>query len=242
MRFSNFFAKAAVSSSAPPLPRGLIRQILLQHRVCIGSRVLDVGCGRGELVRFFDRLGLEAAGLEESAVAVEAAARSAPHLEFRQLAFGGTPDFLEQQFDLILVRSHSLLSDNLLSTSARRATAELLSCLRPGGSLVFLIPARYDTANRLKGHEPSCLRKHLACFSGEIVTAEFPAGERRLASLRLVFRRPARPRYRSISLCLPPTGVESGEWLSLSLRSASGPACCQWADRPVELSPALRAA
>ena len=51
--------------SSVPLPRAVVRHLLFAHQIGLGSRVLDVGCGHGELVHFLDDLGMDAVGLDE---------------------------------------------------------------------------------------------------------------------------------------------------------------------------------
>ena len=49
------------------VPRAVLRHLLFAHQIGLGSRVLDVGCGHGDLVHVLDDLGLDASGLDESA-------------------------------------------------------------------------------------------------------------------------------------------------------------------------------
>ena len=64
--------------STTPLPRAVVRHLLFSHQIGMGSRVLVVGCGHGELVHFFDDLGMDAAGLDESPENVSWAAEHEP--------------------------------------------------------------------------------------------------------------------------------------------------------------------
>ena len=54
---------SAIRLARTGLPRRVLRHLIFGHDVGVGSRVLDIGCGGGELVRFFDELGIKAAGI-----------------------------------------------------------------------------------------------------------------------------------------------------------------------------------
>src|SRR6516164_2673727 len=88
----------------PGIPRRLLRQLLRIGKISVGSRVLDAGCGRGELTRFLAELAIEASGLDESAERIAAARTAAEHLDYAcGRAAAGVP-FPERRFDAVLAR------------------------------------------------------------------------------------------------------------------------------------------
>ena len=67
-------------SVAPGLPLRVLRHLIVKHDVPIGSRVLDVGCGRGQLVQFLYELGFDVTGIDG---VVHAAHWNRPRAAFR---------------------------------------------------------------------------------------------------------------------------------------------------------------
>ncbi len=62
----------------PGLPRRLLRHIFEGCPIGVGSRVLDVGCGSGELLRFLYQLCLDVSGLDDSQENVRASRSISP--------------------------------------------------------------------------------------------------------------------------------------------------------------------
>ncbi|MDA1016777.1 MAG: hypothetical protein O3A00_20255 [Planctomycetota bacterium] len=88
----------------PNLPKHIVRNILFSNGLGIGSRILDVGCGDGQLVRFLRRLGLDAEGFDDELGSVVTAEESAP-----QATFHSDVDSMAdvEPFDCIVVRRQS---------------------------------------------------------------------------------------------------------------------------------------
>lgn len=100
-----------------------------------GARTLDVGCGEGSiLAALAQRFGLDAAGLDLSVHAVEAAARAHPELVW----------IVANGDRRLPVRDGAL--DLVLSVTARRSPAEFARVLRPGGRLLLALPGADDLA------------------------------------------------------------------------------------------------
>jgi 2-polyprenyl-3-methyl-5-hydroxy-6-metoxy-1,4-benzoquinol methylase len=99
-------------------------------------RVLDAGCGAGDLVALLARDGHEAAGLDVSVEAVERAVARHPGLTFLRHSVEDTPWPVEgESFDVVVsfdVIEHLLRPRRLLE-GARGA-------LRPGGALALTTP------------------------------------------------------------------------------------------------------
>lgn len=149
----------------PPYPRRLLRELLFRNHISLGARILDAGCGRGELVRYLASLGFEPTGLDESEAEVELAREQNPDLEF---FVGGVPrEQFERRtpgYDLIFARSFSAWSASVFSRQAFLTTASLLSCLQPRGLLIFLCSTHPGTERQ---HDILCFARHLAQFPGE---------------------------------------------------------------------------
>jgi cyclopropane fatty-acyl-phospholipid synthase-like methyltransferase len=67
------------------IPRRVLARLVTSAGIGIGSSVLDVGCGAGELVLYFDSLGIHSVGIDESAANVMKARRNVPHCDFYAL-------------------------------------------------------------------------------------------------------------------------------------------------------------
>ena len=96
------------------------------------KRVLDIGCGRGDLAAWFTRRGWDVKGLDISAVAVQAATELGVDAIESTIANAPWPN---GTFDVVIV-NHTLehLDDPL---DALRRCEELL---RPGGRLIVAVP------------------------------------------------------------------------------------------------------
>ncbi|MEX2195797.1 MAG: class I SAM-dependent methyltransferase [Thermoleophilaceae bacterium] len=107
------------------------------------GRVLDVGCGRGDLAAAFARRGFEACGIEPSESAVEAA--RALGVDARQGTIEEAP-WEAGSFDSV-VFNHSL--EHVPDPVGALARAQAL--LRPGGRLAVVVPDWGSRQRRLFG-------------------------------------------------------------------------------------------
>jgi SAM-dependent methyltransferase len=147
------------------LPRKVLKHLFVAHRIPIGGRFLDVGCGSSELVRFARQLGLDADGLVCAAgQTMPAADQRHPDVHHVDSFRHGVP-VAQRSIDLILVRDLELYLGPLNQSPALDITAHLLACVRPGGHLVLLLPDADDTAER---HVDACFVRHLAAFPGSV--------------------------------------------------------------------------
>jgi ubiquinone/menaquinone biosynthesis C-methylase UbiE len=99
-----------------------------------GSRVIDVGCGQGPLVKLLADLGCRVTGVDPSAVALEAARKRWPDLDLVQIEDSRLP-FDDSSFDVATcthVLEHVLDTQTLLS--------EIRRVLAPRGLLLLTVP------------------------------------------------------------------------------------------------------
>lgn len=179
--------------SAPPLPtpRAVMRQLLFGHGVFVGSRVLILGDTRDGFVRYFDYLGIDVLSVDTAAKL-----QQQPEEPFRK------------PFDLILLRNFEAYRTSLFHPGAYETTGDLLSNVRPGGSLAFLDQAANldetgkATARRPERHRESCIVEHFAAFPGQVHTWHPSDGFGLATTWNRLLRRP-RPVYRIVSLRLP---------------------------------------
>ena len=115
-----------------------------------GMRVLDIGCGRGEILRRCTRLGAQAYGVDYAPVAVRMARQlleqttaKAPHVATVYQADAKQLPFPATFFDRILLFD---LVEHLHPWELDRALAEARRVMRPGGLLVIhtALNAWYD--------------------------------------------------------------------------------------------------
>jgi len=102
--------------------------------VAAGMRVLDVGCGRGEILRHCLKLGARAYGVDYSSVAARMAARLTGDGGARVgMADAKVLPFRSGSFDRVLMFD---LVEHLHPWELRQALSEVRRVLRPGGRLI----------------------------------------------------------------------------------------------------------
>lgn len=95
-----------------------------------GERILDVGCGTGQLTAEIAASGAEVTGIDSSEEMIEQARRNIPHLRFEAQDVCRLP--YREEFDAIF--SNAVLH---WVTSASEAAASMSRALKPGGRLVI---------------------------------------------------------------------------------------------------------
>ena len=154
------------------LPNRLMKQVLVGHGIRFGGRVLVAGCGQGELVSFLDGLAYQVKAIDDSSDVIDDARQNFPQFEFQHAQLDESFPVANEEFDLIIVQDLSVYRNNLLDLRTRTATANLLSCLKPGGDLVFVRTADVSHGTH-SGHVPHCWKRHLACFPGQFESADY---------------------------------------------------------------------
>ena len=112
-------------------PDQLARYLSEQYlRDFCGGRLLDLGCGRGEFLEGFARLGFQASGVERCQPPREV---SAP-VAIRDFERDGLP-FADGELDVVFSKS---VLEHLHDLSG--VLAECRRVLRPGGRMIHLVP------------------------------------------------------------------------------------------------------
>lgn len=213
----------------PLWPRALLRRLLLHHRIGIGSRILVVGLVHEPLAAQLTPFGLQLHELDERPDHVLAARREHAELRIDHWREGEPLPLADDlRFDLVLVRDRAEFHQASISPRVTQLTADLLSVLVPGGSLVFA--GEFSAHEQVLGHSPDCLGRMLSEFSGTFSRTRIrrslwsPAVWHRLLTTG---RREARE---MISLTIPDTDISRTQWRREALRiSGSGLTCCQTA-------------
>jgi SAM-dependent methyltransferase len=222
--------RSIVDAPPPPceLTRHELRRLLMNRQLRPGSRVLDAGCGEGELIRFLRHLGLEADGFDERS-------NGLPETIGARIASGEPLLFPAHSYQLVLARQLTEYQENLLGGAALAATARLLALVRPGGWLIMTFRARVTQG---AGHSAACYQSHLTRFALDVRTTRlgtgwsWPFGTTRAVPLSIAESRipePARP---------------AAEWLDRAgAFSAEAPTeCCRATGQPQRLPQDVRRA
>lgn len=197
----------AIASRRIATDRAILEAVL----ACSPTRVLDVGCGEGWLVRALFAQGVEAVGVDGSAPLITAAAALGGgtfHVaRYRDLADGTVP--LGAPFDVVAC-NFALLGDDLAPLLRALGNA-----LTPGGAVVIQTAHPWST----RGDRPYGDGWRTETFDGfgGRFPAEMPWYYRTLASWVTLLRQ---SRFRIISLA-EPIDPDAGTPLSLVLTATS---------------------
>lgn len=193
-----------------------MRRVLVRGGHSIGQRVLVVGTGCGELADWLNSLGFE--------------------VETRNDATSGSSvgESHSSAFDLVLVDELDPYRGNLLELGSRLVTAQLLSCLKPGGDFVVIRDAGSDSVGAStndQSHDAACWTRHLACFPGRQETAAFPAPLFSRSTWRWLLGHGAARVELAVSLRIPAERLSVAEWQDHARRGLlTGTACCHSAE------------
>jgi len=123
------------NESVKPLtgyPQKLAKHLIQHFHMKMNDRILDVGCGRGEMSRSFQELGLSVSAVDISDMALE----YAPTIDFRVADIDGRLPFESDSFDIVFSKSvveHLHRPEDLM--------AEVYRILRPGGQVITMCPS-----------------------------------------------------------------------------------------------------
>lgn len=121
-----------------PLVEWMVRNVAARHARFLvrglqpGARVLDVGCGRGVLLRAFADLGYEAHGFEVSAKAAEGVD---PRVKVRIANQLAEANYDAEYFDRVVIWH---VFEHV--TDPRETVEEMYRILKPGGRVVVAVP------------------------------------------------------------------------------------------------------
>jgi len=113
-------------------PRKLVRYLYERYQMSSGDALLEAGCGRGDLLREFQALGLECSGFDVSPVAGE----FVPNIGIKRvdIEINEFP-YLDNEFDFVFSKS---LMEHLENPEAYMR--EVHRVLKPGGLCISMIP------------------------------------------------------------------------------------------------------
>jgi SAM-dependent methyltransferase len=214
------------------IPRRVLSRLFDSTKVGVGFRVLDVGCGQGELAAYLASLGILCTGIDESPVNVVQARRAAPACDFTCGSIGNPVNGPRGGFDLILVRDASQFQASLLSPAALSTSLQLLTHVRPGGCLAFLTRIESSTTTAA-GHQLACYARHFGFLPGNADFHELPDGHMIGRALRQRSSEQTEAGYVIALLRLPPQVLSEAEWNKAAEAAArvATASCCQWVAR-----------
>ncbi len=189
------------NTPSTPLPRALLRYLVTAGDLGIGSRVLVAGDGT-PVIACFEYLGIDA-------VAVDAG----PH---------------DDLYDAVLWigRNQAPPGKRSLQThAAYDRTLRWIDALRPQGTLLLVNHLGRMTG----GHEPECLRKHLAVLPGPSDLTVIP--ERPFLGF---LRESARPAFAVAAWQVPERPLDPADCRERIARTvAFAGSCCRWSDESI---------
>ncbi len=213
------------------LPRRILRHLIFTHHIGVGSRILDVGCGRGDLVRFFNQLGFKASGIDERYKRVAVGLRETPTLDLKDGSLDELITTFDEKFDLIIIRQYGDYQNYLFSPNSFDTTAKILSLINPGGALVFLQKREYGSEYEISGHVGECFQKHLDNFPVDCQIADFPDKILHRKTVRRLFSKRPRAGYFAATVFVDEKTAQNPEKWQYIADAASlkfRVPCCIW--------------
>jgi ubiquinone/menaquinone biosynthesis C-methylase UbiE len=143
----------------PDLP---VRAAFARAHVRAGDRVLDLGCGQGDLTAVLAETGAHPVGVEIAEAAVSRARRRHPQLRFELAPVDGRLPFDDNTFDAVWA---SEVIEHVADTA--RWLSEVRRVLLPGGRVLITTPNHGRVALLLHGVErySEPLGDHLHLYS-----------------------------------------------------------------------------
>jgi SAM-dependent methyltransferase len=187
-------------------PRRLAKALVRQLRLTRGSRILHVGCGRGEVVGLLCRARHQAFGLFDGPPRDPAESSEPPQLQPATLH--QSLPFPVHSFDAIIVQQCADYAGSLASPEACTATANLLAALKPGGVLVYCADGEFGQ-----------MKRHLAQFPGRGSHVSLGAGGLLYWMLRLIGL--ARPGLPALKFAIGPEGISRLEWHRIARKAVA---------------------
>ena len=210
------------------IPNRLLKHVLIGHGIRFGGRILVAGCGDGELIPFLDGLAYNVDAIDDSADVIDDVRQRFPQFDFQLTRFDESLPVSNNEFDLIIVQDLSVYRNNLLDLRTRTATANLLSCLKPGGDLVF-VRKEDASASPDSVHGPACWKRHLACFPGQFETLSYRELLFERANWDWLFGARDHSNYFTVTFQSPPEKLHRNFWRDFGRRGlmTGQGSCCQ---------------
>ena len=143
-------------------PDFALRAAFAEENVQAGERVLDLGCGEGDLTAVLARAGARTLGVDVAEAALARARRRHPELSFERVPIDGPLPLEDGAFDVVWA---SEVIEHVADTA--RWLSEVRRVLAPGGRLLVTTPNHGRLALALHGvgrySEP--LGDHLHLYS-----------------------------------------------------------------------------
>jgi SAM-dependent methyltransferase len=214
------------------IPRKVLSRLFDWTKVGVGFRVLDVGCGQGELAAYFNSLGILCTGIDESPTNIVQARRAAPACDFTCGSINTPVNGPRGGFDLILVRDASPFQGSLISPPVVSTSLQLLSRVRPNGCLAFLTRIENSTTTAAS-HQLACYARHFGFLPGNADFHELPDGHLIGRTLRQRTGGQTASGYVIALLRLPSQALSEEEWHKATEAASrvANASCCQWSAR-----------
>ncbi|MBX3440767.1 MAG: methyltransferase domain-containing protein [Planctomyces sp.] len=170
-------------------------------------RVLEVGCGRGESLALLISRGVDAYGFDLGAAA---GPLLAPKSQFAFGSLCSAMTFPQHHFDLVVVRPNPAFRGELATAEHHVATANLLSCLKPGGRMIIVEP-RQGRDDASAADWAARWDRHLEAFTAQRRVHPYADGLGWWLSLGFLKKTP-RLDLQLISVTIPDAPVTRLEW------------------------------
>jgi ubiquinone/menaquinone biosynthesis C-methylase UbiE len=157
--YEELWERLPAELQAPDLP---VRAAFARAHVHSGDRVLDLGCGQGDLTAVLAEAGAHPRGVEIAEAAVRRARRRHPQLRFELAPIDGPLPLQDNTFDVVWA---SEVIEHVADTA--RWLSEVRRVLVPGGRLLVTTPNHGRLALALHGVErySEPLGDHLHLYS-----------------------------------------------------------------------------
>lgn len=195
-----------------PVPRLFVRDLLSQMKIRSGSKILDVGCGSGTLTSVCQELGVQAVGYDTDADKIDDAQSLHPEILFQAGTLANSIPFSAGEFDLAFVRGIDAYNADLQTIEAYASSANLLSCLKPLGKLVFLYDDAIASISESSNERQQELAEHFSQFPGRCRSTRIAEGLGRFLSPLFLIGQRARRGHTLFTVQVPPKPIDRLHW------------------------------
>lgn len=195
-----------------------------------GSKILVIDANPHDLTELLVFRGYSACGLD----AINQRIVTAHHSTEAPLKFIDKQLVLpEHYFDLVIARDLQVYQQDLSTTASLVTSANLLSCVRPGGKLSILIRQKPNWHDRPGGHLRSCFQRHFRHFDVTCDWRFVGDGWTRWRTFQWMLGQHPRWGHLIVSAQLPFDTLTRAQWHDMALcdHREGMPACCGWIRR-----------